>query len=140
MDWIAVEQLVSAGVVEQDGHQISNLGATALRQRQASKPTFNLYCSDLSQFVLSPVRTNPSVQICLVGFLRRVTAPGIVLCKFPLREVIAELCDRNRGNTNPRFLRIDLCQQDSDGVTGSGFVRIALNGTDDPLPLDASSM
>ena len=33
VDWIAVKQFVSAGMVEEDGHQISNLGTTALRQR-----------------------------------------------------------------------------------------------------------
>jgi hypothetical protein len=48
MNWITIKQLVSAGMIKEDGHQISNLGAAALRQRQASKPTFNLYRSDLS--------------------------------------------------------------------------------------------
>jgi hypothetical protein len=114
VDWIAVKQLVSAGMIEKHGHQISNLGATALRQRQASKPTFNLYCSDLSQFIVPPARTNPSVQICLVRFLRRVTAPSVVRREFSLLKVIAELRDRNRSSANPRLLRVDLCQQDSN--------------------------
>jgi len=30
MDWIGVKQLVAAGMIEEDGHQVSNLGATAL--------------------------------------------------------------------------------------------------------------
>jgi len=140
MDWIAVEQLISASVIEKHGHQISNCGATALRQRQPSKPRFNLYCSDLSQCVLLPVRTNPSVQICLVRFLCCVTPQSIVFREFSLFKVIAELPDRNRASTKPRLLRIDLCQQDSDSVTRSGFIRIAFKRTDDPLPLDASSM
>ena len=37
---------------------------------------------------------NPPGQICLADFLGRVTAPGIVLCEFPLLEMIAELRDR----------------------------------------------
>lgn len=139
MDWIAVKQLVPAGVIKQNGQQVSNLGATTLCQGQASKPRFNLYCSDLSQFVVSPVWTDPSVQICLIGFLRCVTAPGIVLCEFPLLKVIAEMCDRNRASMNPRLLRIDLCQQDCDSRTGSSFVWIAINGANYPLPLDTRS-
>jgi hypothetical protein len=139
MDWIAVKQLIAAGMIEENGYQVSNLGATALRQRQVSKPRLNLYCSDLSQFILSPVRTNPSVQICLIRFLGCVTAPGIVFCEFTLLEMIAELCDRNRASTNPRLLRIDLCQQDSDSGTGSSFVWIARNGANYFLPLDTSS-
>jgi hypothetical protein len=139
VDWIAVKQLVPAGVIKQDGHQIPNLGATTLCQRQTSKPRFNLYCPDLSQFVVSPLWADPSVQICLIGFLRCVTAPGIVLCEFPLLKVIAELCDRNRAIMNPRLLRIDLCQQDSDSRTGGSFVWIAINGADYPLPLDTRS-
>src|SRR6267378_1582997 len=69
VDWIAVEQFVPAGVVEKNGHQISDFGATTFRQRQASKPRLNLYCSDLSQFVVPPVRKNPAVQIRLVSLL-----------------------------------------------------------------------
>jgi hypothetical protein len=69
VDWIAVEQFVSAGVVEKNGHQISDFGAATFRQRQASKPRLNLYCSDLSQFVVPPVRKNPAVQIRLVSLL-----------------------------------------------------------------------
>jgi hypothetical protein len=30
MDWIAVKQLVSASVIKENGHQVSNFGATAL--------------------------------------------------------------------------------------------------------------
>jgi hypothetical protein len=48
VDRIAVEQLVSAGMVEKNEHQISDFGTTAFRQRQASKPRLDLYCSDLS--------------------------------------------------------------------------------------------
>src|SRR5262249_31200845 len=37
----------------------------------------------------------------------------------------AELRDRNRVSTNPRLLRIDLCQQDRDSGPGRSFVWIA---------------
>ena len=59
VDRIAVEQLVSAGVIEKNRHQISDFGTTALRKRQASKSGLDLYCSDLRQLVLVPVRANP---------------------------------------------------------------------------------
>ena len=95
---IAHDPLLRSGRAE-----LPHPAPTALRQRQASKPRFNVYCSDLSQFILSPVRTNPSVQIRLVRFLGSVTAPGVVLCEFPLLKVVAELCDRKRASTNPRF-------------------------------------
>ena len=45
------------------------------------------------------MRTNQSVQIRLVRFLGSVTAPGVVLCEFPLLKVVAELCDRKRAST-----------------------------------------
>src|SRR5260370_150095 len=61
--------LVPAGVVEENGHQISDFGTTALRQRQTSKPRLDLYCSDLGQFVLPPVRKNPAGQVRLVSLL-----------------------------------------------------------------------
>jgi len=37
------------------------------------------------------LRTNPAGQVRLVDFLRRVTAPRIVLCQLALREMITEL-------------------------------------------------
>src|ERR1700730_15575119 len=36
---------------------------------------------------------NPPGQICLVDSLGCVTAPGVVLCEFPLPEMMAELSD-----------------------------------------------
>ena len=49
IDRIAVEQLVSTGMIEKNGHQISDFGATALRQWQRAKPGLDPYGSDLSQ-------------------------------------------------------------------------------------------
>ncbi len=139
MDRIAVKQLISACVIKEDGHQIANLGATTLRQRQTSKPRFDLYCSNFSQLLVSPVWTNPSVQIYLVGLFRRVAAPRVIFREFSLLKVIAELRDGNRVSTNPRLLRIDLCQQDRDNGTGRSFVWIAFNRANYFVPLDASS-
>src|SRR5215470_5646606 len=136
MDRIAVKQLISASAIKEDGHQIANLGATALRQRQTSKPRFDLYCSNFSQLMVSPMGTNPSVQIYLVRLFRRVAAPRVIFREFSLLKVIAELRDRSRGSTNPRLLRIDLCQQDRDSGTGRRFVWIMLNRANYFLPLN----
>ena len=95
VDWIAVEQLVSAGVIEKNGHEISDFGATAFYQRQASKPRFDAYCSDLSQFILPPVRKNPAVKIGSVSLFGGIAAPRVVFCQFTLLEMIVKLRDRN---------------------------------------------
>jgi hypothetical protein len=81
-------------MIEENGHQVSDFGTTTFRQRQSAKPRLDLYGSDLSKLVLPPMGKNPPGQICLVDFLGRATAPGVVLCEFPLLEMIAELSDR----------------------------------------------
>ena len=48
IDWIAVKQLVSAGVVKENGHQIPDFCATAFRKGQSTKPGLNLYGSDVA--------------------------------------------------------------------------------------------
>lgn len=60
--------LIPAGI-EEYGHQISDLGTAALRQRQTPQPRLDLYRSDFSQFVLSPVRKSPAIQVRLVSLL-----------------------------------------------------------------------
>ncbi len=104
-------------MVEKNGHQISDFGATAFRQRQASKPGLDLNCSDLSQFIVPPVRKDLPDQVRFVDFLRSVTAPGVLLCKFTLLEMIAKLRDRNRAGANPDLSRIKLCQQQGHRAT-----------------------
>src|SRR6266436_4233305 len=73
-------------------------------------------------------------------FFSGVAAPCIVLCKFALLEVIAELRDRNRARAHPHFVRIDLRQENGDSRTGSGFAWIALNPPKHSLPLDPRPM
>jgi hypothetical protein len=107
-DWITVEQLVSAGMIEKNGHQIADFRAAAFRQRQASEPRFNLDGSDLSQFEMPPLRKNPASQVRSVSFLGCVAAPSVIPRQLSLLKVIAELRDRNGPRTNPRLFRIDL--------------------------------
>lgn len=66
IDRITVKQLVSAGVIEENGHQIPDFRATAFRKRQSTKPGLNLYGSDGSKLMFLPVRANPAAQVRLI--------------------------------------------------------------------------
>jgi hypothetical protein len=60
MNRIAVEELISTGVVEQIGHYISDFRATTLRQWQSTQPGLNLDGSDAANFVSAPLGNDPS--------------------------------------------------------------------------------
>jgi len=93
VDRVAVKQLIPAGVIEENRHQVSDLRAAALGQRQTIKPRLDFHGSDLEKLMVSPMRNNPSLQIGMIGSFSRITAPCIVPRQFALLEMIAELSD-----------------------------------------------
>ena len=54
VDWITVKQLISAGMIKENGHRISDFGTTAFRQWQPAKPRFDLDGSNVGKLVLLP--------------------------------------------------------------------------------------
>src|SRR6266403_4149514 len=93
VDRVAVKQLIPAGVIEENRHQVSDLCAAALGQRQTMKPRLDFHGSDLEKLMFSPMRNNPSLQIGMIGPFSPITAPCIVPRQFALLEMIAELSD-----------------------------------------------
>jgi len=92
-----------------------------------------LYGSNVSKLVFLPVRPNPAGQVRLVDFLRRVTAPRIVLCEFALREMITELSYRHCAGIHWPGTGVDFRDQSHYYSPRSILVRVLLNGADDLL-------
>src|SRR5579864_396685 len=88
-DRLAIEQFVTASMIEKDREEISDFRTTALREWQTAQPRFHLDRSDFGKTYGPPMWDDPSVQISLVTFLSRITAPDIVLSQFALLKVIA---------------------------------------------------
>jgi hypothetical protein len=88
---ILVEQFVSAGMIEQHAHQVSDLGAATPGQGQPAKPRLNVNGLDGRKFSVSPLRDHPPAEISLVDFLGRKRTPGILSRQLVLLEVRAEL-------------------------------------------------
>jgi len=93
VDRVAVKQLIPAGVIEENRHQVSDFRAAALGQRQTTKPRLDFHRSDLEKLMFSPMRNNPSFQIGMIGPFGGISAPCIVARQFALLEMIAELSD-----------------------------------------------
>ena len=47
VDWVTIKQLISAGMIEENGHEISDFGTAAFCQWQSAKPRLNLNGSNL---------------------------------------------------------------------------------------------
>ena len=60
-------------MIEQDRHDIADLGARAPRDGKASKPGFDLDGSDIAQTKLAPFGNDPSFQVHLVDVFGRVS-------------------------------------------------------------------
>src|ERR1700722_11745682 len=46
VDWVAVKQFISAGMMEQNRHQVADFGAAAFCEWQCAKPGLDLYRSN----------------------------------------------------------------------------------------------
>ena len=77
-NWIVIEELISAGMIEQHGHYAPDLRATALRQRQPAEPGPKLDRPHVTKFELSPGRNDPSAQVDRIAHLRGIAAPRVV--------------------------------------------------------------
>jgi hypothetical protein len=77
MNWIAIEELIPAGVIEENGHYTPDLRATTLGQWQPPEPGLKLDRPHIAKFELSPIRNNPSAQVDGIARLRGITAPLI---------------------------------------------------------------
>ena len=69
-DWVSVEEIISACVVEQDAEDVTDLGGTRFGERQVSKPGLYFDRFDLLKTVVSPVWHDPVFQIAFVATLR----------------------------------------------------------------------
>jgi hypothetical protein len=70
-----IEELISAGMIEEDRHQV--LGTTAFRQVQSTKPRFDLNSLHIPEFVLAPLWNNPTAQIDRIAILGGVASPSV---------------------------------------------------------------
>src|SRR6266576_2850129 len=137
--WVAVKQFIPAGVVEENRHQVSDLRAAALGQRQTAKPGLDFHRSDLEKLIFSPMGNNPSLQIGMIGPFSRITAPSIVARQFALLEMIAELSDSHCVRTYSPIARIDFRDEANDCAAGSIFRGILLHRSDNSLTVDSSA-
>ena len=139
VDRVAVKQLIPAGVIEENRHQVSDLRAAALGQRQTTKPGLDFHRSDLEKLICSPMGNNPSLQTGMIGPFSRITAPSIVARQFALLEMIAELSDGHCVTTHSPIARIDFRDEANNRAAGSIFRGILLHRSDNSLTVDSSA-
>ena len=84
VDWVTIKQLISAGMIEENGHEISDFGTAAFCQWQSAKPRLNLNGSNLAKLA-SP---NAAESIGSGTHGRFFSWHGCAKC-FPLRVRVA---------------------------------------------------
>jgi len=107
VDWVTIKQLISAGMIEENGHEISDFGTAAFCQWQSAKPRLNLNGSNLAKLASLPMRPNPSGQVRMVDFFRGMAAPNVFLCEFALLEMITKLSNGHCPGISRLRIRVD---------------------------------
>ena len=89
-------------MIEKDREEISDFRTTALREWETAQPRLHLDRSDFGKTYGPPMGDDLSVQVSLVAFLSRITAPDIVFSQFALLKVIARFFNGQREKIAPQ--------------------------------------
>jgi hypothetical protein len=117
-DWVSIEEIVPACVVEQDAEDVTNLGRARFGQRKVSKPRFYFYRFGVREFVVSPVWHDPIFQVTFVPSFGRVAFPSLVSRRLALSIVLNQFTDRQRSRPYPHDSKVDRSYQPGNSLPG----------------------
>jgi hypothetical protein len=88
---VFVKEIVSASVIEQYAHDVSDLCAGGTGQGELPQPRLDRF--DSTQLVLAPFGDDPPIQVNLVSCFRRICLPEIISRQLPAPVMVGELSD-----------------------------------------------
>ncbi|MFZ0305749.1 MAG: hypothetical protein WAL75_23885 [Terracidiphilus sp.] len=118
---IRVADSVADPLIEQHAHQVSKLSAARPRKRQRSQP--KLHLSGFKRFgrVFTPAWDDPFPKVAFIAVSRREGAPGELIPKLALPEMLHKISDRNCWLGRLHVL-VDFDLESSDGLSCRGLV------------------
>jgi hypothetical protein len=123
-------------VVEDNGHEVADFCATALRQLQISQPHLDLDCPDIAQPVLAPFGENPSSKVHPIALLRGVAPPRISRPEFALFKMTAQLRKRHRVFDALAIRRIHSGKKLRHRASCDICIGVLFNVSDDSFSID----
>src|SRR5215472_13133855 len=123
-------------MVEQNGHDATDLCTTALSKWEPAEPRFNFNRLDVPKVVLSPLLHDPTLQVDCIALFCRVTAPSVGLRELDTLKMVGELGQGCCPKTNSRIGGVDLVDQATNGSPSRFGIGVLVYGSNHALAID----